>query len=55
MMENKIWYALQRNTDDDWSEGTYDRETAMKLLEGCDKYQLIAVIENDVCIEEIWK
>lgn len=55
-MENeKLWYALQRNGEDDWGTGCWNREEAVKnMLDSNGYYKLIAVIENDACIEEIY-
>ena len=30
-MENKLWYAVQRDPDDDWSTGSYDRAEAIRM------------------------
>lgn len=54
-MKNNVWYALQRTTEDAWDNGTFDKAEALEMLNSSDEYQLIAVIENDVCIEEIYK
>ena len=51
-MENKKWYAVQMSSSDDWDNGSFDFEEAKAML----KEQgsgLIAVIENDFCVEEI--
>lgn len=49
------WYAVQRESSDAWDNGSYDRETAMEMLneQGCG---LIAVIdeESGYCVEEIY-
>lgn len=52
---NVIWYAVQRNTEDDWGTGSLDKNEALEMLNSNEDYQLIAVIENGVCIEEIYK
>lgn len=46
------WYAVQENRTDAWDKGSYDYKEAMEMLQehGCG---LIAVIEDDVCVEEI--
>ena len=53
------WYAVMRdNDDDDWGYGSEDFETAKEMLAEMredNKDAYIAVIENDVCIEEIRK
>lgn len=58
--ENGYWYAVQRDREDDWSTGSYDREKALQIAqEQRNDYPdtLIAVIDNSgsnpVCIEEI--
>jgi hypothetical protein len=59
-MENKLWYAVQRDPEDDWGTGSYDMDEAITMA----KKQLadypetlIAVIDNHtsnpVCVEEI--
>lgn len=55
MKENKLWYAVQTDCEDDWGYGSYDYDEAVNMLFECDMYNLIAVIENDVCIKEIYK
>lgn len=54
-MENKRWYAVMTDRDDsDWGFGSYDLEEAKDMLAGFgtdDGY--IAVIENDVCVQEL--
>ena len=57
-MENKLWYAVMRDNDDnDWGSGSYDYDEAVEMVQ---KYipngGYIAVIEegNDpICVEEI--
>ena len=51
-MESK-WYAVQENTGDDWSYGSYDYYDAIEMLKR-QGYGLIAVIEDDLCINEIY-
>lgn len=55
-MESKIWYAVQRDPEDDWGTGSYDYDEAMGMLNE-QGYGLIAVIEetdaDKVCIREI--
>jgi putative transcriptional regulator len=51
-MANRHWYAVQRDRDDDWGDGSFDRKEAIKMLKE-QGYGLIAVIDGDVCIEEI--
>ena len=56
MENNKLWYALQHDNNDDWGTGFFDKEKAIEELKNNDYYNLIAVIENDTeCIEEIYK
>ena len=49
------WYAVMADREDnDWGYGSYDLNEAKQMLkdaECTDGY--IAVIENDVCIEEL--
>lgn len=51
------WYAVQKDTSDDWGTGSFDLDEAVQMLkdlrEDGEDESLIAVIENDVCIEEI--
>lgn len=49
------WYALQHESSDAWDDGTYDREEAIKRLLESDEYNLIAVVKDDFCVEEIRK
>ena len=55
--EPKKWYAVMQNAnDDDWSYGSADKEEAMRMvIARLEDYPegYIAVIENDVCVEEI--
>ena len=56
MEENKVWYAIMYDKEDtDWGYGSFDYDEAVKMLFDCDMYNLIAVIENGVCIKEIYK
>ena len=55
----KLWYAvLLDNDDNDWGYGSNDKYVAMDMLASYrnrgfeDSY--IAVIENDICIDE-WR
>ena len=52
------WYAVMTGPDDDdWSCGSYDREAAEAMLtKQRDIYpnSFIAVIVNDVCVDEIY-
>ena len=54
-MENK-WFAVMTDHDDnDWGYGSADYEEAMRMvINALDVYPdgYIAIIENDVCIEE---
>lgn len=47
-----MWFAVQKNRDDDWGYGAEDLFKAQMMLnaQGCG---LIAVIDGDVCIDEI--
>ena len=55
-MGNEKWYAVMSGpNDDDWGFGTTDPDKAQKMIvEHIKNYPdgYIAVIENDVCIEE---
>lgn len=54
-MENKkLWYAVQKDSTDEWGNGSFDREEAVKMLKK-QGYGLIAVIdeETQTCVEEI--
>ena len=56
MKENRLWYAIMYDKEDtDWGYGSFNYDEAVNMLLECDMYNLIAVIENDVCIEEIYK
>lgn len=55
MKEERLWYAVQKDSEDDWGYGSYDYAEAVEMLNSCESYTLIAVIENDVCIQEILK
>lgn len=48
------WYAVQRDREDAWDNGSFDYDEAVKLLRE-QGYGLIAVIDDDTksCIEEI--
>lgn len=59
-VEQKMWYAVQVNREDDWGTGSYDREEAIRMArEQLAEYPdtLIAVIDNStsdpVCVDEI--
>jgi len=47
-----MWYAVQMTKEDPWDNGSHDLSEAKAMLkaQGCG---LIAVIDNDFCIEEI--
>jgi len=48
------WYAVQRDREDAWDNGSFDYDEAVKMLKDQGE-GLIAVIDDDakVCIEEI--
>ena len=50
----KVWYAVQMNSADDWSNGSYDYNEAVEMLKTQGE-GLIAVIdeENGFCEDEI--
>ena len=53
---NKIWYAVQRDTEDDWGTGSFDRDEAISMAKELrEDYPdaLVAVIQRDTCIDEI--
>ena len=56
-MNNNKWYAVMMDRDDnDWGYGSEDKAEAMRMVidrldTNPDSY--IAVIDNDVCVEEI--
>lgn len=53
-MTNNYWYAVMMDRDDnDWGTGSYDLEKAKEMLLRDYPDGYIAVIENDVCIDEI--
>lgn len=54
-MEKKLWYAVQEDPTDDWGRGSYNKDEAIEMMMRNDQYNLIAVIENDCCVEEIYK
>lgn len=48
------WYAVMKNREDnDWGTGSFNLEEAKKMAQDLGPDAYIAVIENDVCIEEI--
>ena len=55
-LEIARWYAVQETPDDDWDNGSYDYDEAVKMLKE-QGHGLIAVIEEsnqeNFCIEEI--
>ena len=57
-MEQKLWYAVMRDReDDDWGYGSYDIDEAKQMLteeESPEAYiAVIAEGENPVCVDEI--
>lgn len=59
-MENKIWYAVMRDNDDnDWGTGSFDKDIAIDLalsyrVQGHeDAYIAVIDDEGKVCIDEI--
>ena len=53
MTENRLWYAVQQDRDDnDWGTGSFDYNAAVKMAKdyGC---TIIAVIDGEECIDEI--
>lgn len=49
----KRWYALQETTEDDWGTGADTLEEAIEMAKQLEWPTLIAVIENDVCVDEL--
>ena len=49
------WYAVMSDREDsDWGYGSHDIAEAKQMLKGAEYEDgYIAVIENDVCIEEL--
>lgn len=47
------WYALQETTEDDWGTGADTLEEAIEMAKELEWPTIIAVIENDVCVDEI--
>lgn len=55
-----MWYAVQRDTEDDWGTGSYSLDEAKSMLRDLRAdypNSLIAVIDNStsnpVCVDEI--
>ena len=48
----KKWYAVQETRADLWDYGTFDKNRAIEMLRE-QGHGLIAVIEDDFCVEEI--
>ena len=51
----KKWYAVMADREDnDWGYGSHDLNEAKQMLKDAENEDgYIAVIENDVCIEEL--
>ena len=47
-----MWYSVQESREDAWDYGSADYSEAVAMLRE-QGHGLIAVIENDTCIEEI--
>lgn len=56
-MDNKYWYAVMKDRDDDdWGTGSYDLDEAKTMARQYGAEAYIAVIEeseNPVCVDEI--
>lgn len=52
-VEWRLWYAVQMDTEDDWGTGSFDKDEAIEKAEDIGA-KLVAVIDRDLCIEEIW-
>ena len=52
-----MWYAVQKNSNDDWGTGSFDFNEAAAMLKELywDGYPhaLIACIDNGVCVNEV--
>ena len=48
----KKWYAVQMDRTDAWDKGSFDYDEAIQILKN-QGFGLIAVIEDDECVEEI--
>lgn len=57
MNEMKLWYAVQRDSEDDWGTGSYDKDEAIAMCKEMDCPQ-IAVIEESthdaICVDIIY-
>lgn len=53
----ELWYAAQKDPTDEWGNGSFDRDEAIRMAKELREEgyggALVAVIENDTCIEEI--
>lgn len=47
-----MWYAIQEDREDAWDYGTHDKDEAIDMLKE-QGFGLIAVIDGDVCVDEI--
>ena len=47
-----LWYAVQETREDAWDYGSHDKEEAIEMLKK-QGHGLIAVIDDDFCVEEI--
>lgn len=53
---DRVWYAVQRDEEDEWGNGSEDYDTAVEMLHA-QGYGLIAVIDdckNPVCLSVIY-
>ena len=49
----KLWFAVEMDREDnDWGTGSYDLDEARRMADSMDA-ELIAVIDGDICIDEI--
>lgn len=53
-MENRLWYAVQKDSEDsDWGYGSFDKDEAIEMAKRSES-EIIAVINNDECVEELF-
>lgn len=47
MQNKKIWYAVQKDREDDWGTGSFDYNEAVEMCKNDDRYTLIVAIDGD--------
>lgn len=50
--DKRMWYAVQKTREDAWDYGSEDYSRAVQMLKE-QGFGLIAVIDGDVCVEEV--